>query len=51
MTKPDTTIKRPHCHVDRDGECRWVDCPQIRDKEPETTDRSCPLYPWDEEDD
>jgi hypothetical protein len=35
------------CHADRDGDCFWALCPQIRDGEPESTGRSCPL--WGEE--
>lgn len=30
------------CHADRDGECSWVDCPQLRDGEPAKSGRSCP---------
>lgn len=37
-----------HCHAARDGECGWKDCPQLRDDEPETSSRSCPLA-WSEE--
>jgi hypothetical protein len=32
------------CHADRDGDCEWVDCPQLRDKEPGASGRHCPLY-------
>lgn len=38
------------CHANRDGECNWIDCPQIRDKEPETTGRHCPIDKWPDED-
>lgn len=31
------------CHSGQDGDCGWKHCPQIRDKEPETTGRHCPL--------
>lgn len=31
------------CHSDRDGECAWSDCPQLRDGEPAKSDRHCPL--------
>ena len=31
------------CHGDRDGDCSWSDCPQIRDGEPDATGRHCPL--------
>lgn len=30
------------CHAGKDGECSWKECPQHRDKEPETTGRHCP---------
>lgn len=39
------------CHAARsDGECHWKDCPQIRDGEPDKSDRHCPLDTWDDED-
>lgn len=31
------------CHADRDGDCTWVECPQLRDGEPEKSGRHCPL--------
>ncbi len=31
------------CHVHKDGECHWEQCPQLRDGEPAATGRSCPL--------
>lgn len=31
------------CHAGQDGECLWADCPQLRDCEPATTGRHCPL--------
>ena len=31
------------CHGHKDGECHWEQCPQLRDSEPATTGRSCPL--------
>lgn len=37
------------CHADRDGECRWIACPQILDNEPEATGRHCPLDLHDDE--
>ena len=37
-------IKNNRCHADSDGDCYWELCPQIRDNEPETTGRSCPLW-------
>ena len=33
----------PSCHADRDGECDWPLCPQLRDNEPKMTGRHCPL--------
>jgi hypothetical protein len=38
------------CHSDRDGDCDWKDCPQLRDGEPVATGRSCPLYDWEDVD-
>ena len=35
-----------NCHADRDGECNWAPCPQVRDDEPHTTGRNCPLPHW-----
>lgn len=31
------------CRSCRDGECFWEHCPQLRDNEPATTGRHCPL--------
>lgn len=31
------------CHADDDGYCDWKECPQLRDDEPATTGRHCPL--------
>lgn len=31
------------CKADQDGECHWKECPQIRDMEPDSTGRHCPL--------
>ena len=31
------------CKADRDGDCGWVLCPQVRDGEPQSTGRHCPL--------
>ena len=31
------------CHADRDGECVWSKCPQLRDGEPVKSGRHCPL--------
>jgi len=31
------------CHADRDGDCSWFGCPQLRDGEPAATGRHCPL--------
>lgn len=32
-----------HCHGDRDGDCSWEHCPQLREGEPAATGRHCPL--------
>lgn len=38
------------CHAGKDGDCYWKECPQLRDKEPETSGRHCPLdLPEEEE--
>lgn len=34
--------RRYSCHADRDGECQWSECPQLRDNEPHKTGRHCP---------
>ena len=31
------------CHADKDGDCSWRKCPQMRDNEPFATGRHCPL--------
>lgn len=31
------------CYAGSDGDCIWKDCPQLRDNEPEATNRHCPL--------
>lgn len=38
-----------HCHAHSDGECFSKHCPQLRDGEPVTTGRSCPLPDWPDE--
>lgn len=30
------------CRADRDGDCSWQECPQLRDNEPKATGRHCP---------
>lgn len=40
-----------HCHADRDGDCNWEECPQLRDGEPSKSHRSCPLLDWKAEQD
>jgi hypothetical protein len=37
------------CHGQKDGECHWEQCPQLRDSEPAATGRGCPL-PLDPDD-
>jgi hypothetical protein len=39
------------CHAQRDGDCIWGQCPQIRDGEPERSGRHCPLDWRDPNDD
>lgn len=31
------------CEADDDGYCTWKDCPQLKDNEPEKSNRHCPL--------
>ncbi len=42
-------VPHDHCHSDRDGECSWEGCPQLKDNEPYTTGRSCTLKQFDDE--
>ncbi len=35
-------IEKGHCMADGDGDCAWAECPQTRDKEPQTSRRHCP---------
>ena len=37
------------CAAGRDGECGHAQCPQLRDNEPCTTGRHCPLDNWNED--
>lgn len=39
----------PHCHADRDGDCFWKDCPQLRENEPLKSGRHCPLDTWSDD--
>lgn len=42
------------CQADDDGHCDWAGCPQLRDVEPKTSGRHCPLdrlTPSEERDD
>lgn len=39
------------CHAARDGECIWKKCPQLRDNEPKTSGRHCPLDERDDDED
>lgn len=32
-----------YCQSQRDGDCEWASCPQIKDGEPSKTGRHCPL--------
>lgn len=36
-------VVKERCHADRDGDCDWDNCPQIRDGEPNKSSRHCPL--------
>jgi hypothetical protein len=38
-----------YCHAQRDGDCIWAHCPQVRDGEPGFTGRHCPIDLHDEE--
>ena len=38
------------CHGDRDGDCLHDRCPQVRDGEPISTGRHCPLDRWNDAD-
>lgn len=35
--------EKKYCQAGMDGDCFWKKCPQIRDGEPETSGRHCPL--------
>ena len=37
-----------YCYADRDGDCSWKDCPQLKDGEPMKTGRHCPLDNFNE---
>lgn len=39
------------CHADRDGDCYWTGCPQIKDGEPHKSGRHCPLDNWKDDED
>jgi len=41
---PDAEFEEHYCHADKDGDCNFPGCPQIKDDEPEKSGRSCP---WD----
>lgn len=42
-------VEEGYCRADRDGDCSWDECPQLRDGEPEASGRSCPFVLPDEE--
>lgn len=44
LRNPDTV---DGCAAGQDGDCRWDLCPQVRDNEPQTSGRVCPL--WEDE--
>lgn len=37
------------CASHQDGDCHHKQCPQLRDNEPKTKGRSCPLYDWNDD--
>ena len=41
---------KERCHADRDGDCVHANCPQLRDGEPKSTGRHCPLDVDDDDD-
>lgn len=41
-------MTHPQCHANRDGDCSWVECPQLLEGEPEKTGRYCPLAKADD---
>lgn len=43
MSYPKAEPCPERCHGARDGDCIWEHCPQLRDNEPATTGRHCPL--------
>lgn len=40
---PLSMYAEPFCHAQKDGDCTWAQCPQLRDGEPMRTSRACPL--------
>ena len=38
-----------HCMSNREGDCNWSECPQLRDGEPERTGRHCPRDTHDDD--
>lgn len=38
------------CHAQKDGDCFWKDCPQLRDDEPKKSGRHCPLDTYNDDD-
>ncbi|WP_314439460.1 hypothetical protein [Massilia timonae] len=43
MPKGSATRELNRCAAGRDGECGHAQCPQLRDNEPRTSGRHCPL--------
>lgn len=39
----ESTKEPQSCHAGQDGDCNWSKCPQLRDNEPHTTGRHCPI--------
>lgn len=46
--EPMPVRKLLHCAAHEDGECHHPGCPQLRDNEPATSGRHCPLDNWRE---
>lgn len=50
VDQPVGRLDPERCHADRDGDCCHANCPQLRDNEPHTTGRHCPLDVHDDDD-
>ena len=45
-----TTMPEPYCRAQKDGDCIYSHCPQIKDNEPFKTGRHCPLDVYTDDD-